>query len=252
MHRYIHQWTRSSDGQNPPSAGGESGSNQVAARDPETGQFVQGSAGVDWRDVEPLHFADSYGIPAADLGGGTGFGGGERSESTGNSVIDLTEIIDRDEVAELLLAEIMVAGYIQSTATADGSMRSHVEVSTSPAFRVPQPTTNNVDAEPGPQGTDVIDRFELGVDVTDDVICRPLTVAAGNSFSDGATGVGGASGAVVDRAIRSWTAGGAPVYDDRDEIFVNLAMENWNMDDNAIYTDVYANLWFLPRETSRR
>lgn len=202
----------------------------MASRDPETGQFVSGRE--QYQDYEVATTQVVMTIPAADLDGtaGSGFPNGDNFE--GIEVFDYDELVDRNEELHLLRAAHGLTVYSNSTATADGSIRGTVEISSSPARQGSR-------GAPGTGGNTAGDAGIVNFDTqkTDsiDLIGRVLTGFAGAPFSDGATGVGGAGSAGEDREVlAAGMPGSLGRFHPRDELFLNGVLECSNIDDAGI------------------
>jgi hypothetical protein len=201
-------------------------------RDPETGQFL--AHDESFKDIEVASFGITIGIPAQGLGGATAYTGGDTSSFEGVEMIDFDQIVDRNEELVLIEAQHALVAEINSTETADGSVRAAVEISAdpslSPATRAAGKQTN--DAQP--------DSFSgtTGFDDSIDLVGRPLVAQGTGPFSDSSTGVGGGGSAGEDSVeIRS-----APAefgrFHPRDEVFVNGITETDNVDDAGIHLQI--------------
>lgn len=202
----------------------------MAARDPETGQFVS-SHGYD--DVEVISGSARYGVQAADLSGGTGFGGGDGYTMEGTVLLDYDDIVDRNERLDLIAGVHHLNVYVNSTGTADGTARLAAEISASPSLDVAQGigvgSAQSPDAEV--VGGDVVSD-------TIDIIGRPLVATGTQPFSDTATGVGGGGAAGDDEVELRDLPEQVREFHPRDELFLNATLDGWNIDDAGIHWDV--------------
>jgi len=201
-------------------------------RDPETGQFVAHSNQYD--DIEVASFGATVGIPAADLDGSAAFTGGDGGLFEGLEIIDYDEIVDRNEELVLLSAHHALSVMVNSTETADGSVRAAVEVSASPSrstvtLRAQDQTGSDLDGDVDGTGT---------FDDTIDLVGRPLIGAATGPFSDGSTGVGGGGAAAADRYEMAMAPAEFGRFHPRDELFLNGQFEADNIDDAGIHASV--------------
>lgn len=200
---------------------------KVAARDPETGQFV---STPDFDDIEQITFDVGVGIQAADLAGGTGFGGSEQTFE-GVQLLDYDEVVDRNESLHLLEARHELDVWANSTETADGTVGASVEVSASPARAVADMSlsTNTLI---GP----VVGQSDF--DDTIDLIGNPLRAVGHAPFSDSASGVGGAGTAGADSLSIEGLPEQIARFHPRDELFLNGSIATWNIDDAGVHLNL--------------
>lgn len=203
-------------------------------RDPETGQFVSGDRGHRYEGIEVATFHADFGIQAADVGGGTGYAGGDGDQFEGIEILDFGDFCSRNERLELLHAEHLLVAYTNSTQTADGTVRVAAEVSASPGRSPAIHTIGTGDVE-SEQGTVV------GGATTDDsidVLGAPLIATGHSPFSDGASGVGGGGSAGEARTHLHYPE--SPICDffPRDELFVNGNIEVWNVADAGVHGEI--------------
>lgn len=201
-------------------------------RDPETGQFLSHDESFD--DIEVATFGTTTGTPAQGLGGATAYTGGETNVFEGTKILDFDQLVDRNEELVLLSAHHALVAQINSTETADGSVRAAIEISSDPALtdatRFSGKQTNS-DQDGAFSGDE-------GFDDSIDIIGRPLIAQGTGPFSDGSTGVGGGGSAGEDSVeIRA-----APAefgrFHPRDELFVNGVTEVDNVDDAGIHLQI--------------
>lgn len=200
-------------------------------RDPETGKFVAGEA---FDDIEVATFQADIGVAAADLTGGTGFAGGQVLQFESVDVVDYDDLVDRNESLRLLSASHALTVSVNSTETADGTVRGYVEVSTSPSEQVSEAIVNSAldgDVSAGLVGSP-------DSDDSIDVIGRPLLAVGHAPFSDSATGVGGAGSAGHDQVDVENVPEEIGRLHPRDDLFVNGAIRPWNIDDAGVHIDV--------------
>jgi len=203
-------------------------------RDPETGQFLShDQTGYD--DIEVASFGANAGIEAANLGGGTGFGGGNNVQFEAAQIIDYDDIVDRNEALHLLEARHRLVVFVNSTETADGTVTGAVEISASPSLSEPTQDAGRVEAIAELDG-DVLG--DTGDEDTIDLVGRSLVATAHAPYTDGASGVGGAGSAGVDRYEGDTFPAEMGRFHPRDELFVNGRFTVWNIDDAAVHLAV--------------
>jgi len=211
----------------------ESDPTKLAARDPQTGQFVEQSS---FDDIEVATFSANVGVEAADLTGTTGFNGGDRNSFEQVEVVDYDDIVDRNEELVLLSARHRLSSYLNSTETADGTVSVAAEISASPSLtdvtnRAANPSSGNAF---GPDN--VMGRRES--DDSIDVLGRPMVAVAHGPYTDGASGTGGGGSAGEDLVQLD----GAPAefgrFHPRDELFVNGRIVVWNVDDAGAHASI--------------
>lgn len=206
-------------------------------RDPETGKFVGGESHDDFDEIEQIHADQTFTIPAADLSGATGQGLGASVSFDGVELYDVDEILDRRDIGVLVWAHHQINVYIPSTETADGFVRGSMEVSTSPERQVAGGI--GTDNEPADQtGTlaSGVDMASQDFSDTIDVLGPQLVATGGGQFSDGASGVGGASDGNQDEWEGPVIAD--PTLDARDSIFASGNFAVANVDDASVSMDV--------------
>jgi hypothetical protein len=205
-------------------------------RDPDTGQFVGGDGSMHgYDDIEFGSFRASIGIPAADLDGGTGFGG-QTDTVEGLELLDYDDLVDRNERLDLLYGMHSLTVYANSTETADGTVRFEGEVASAPS---PTMATNIAvqdiegDVDGATQSTDSID-----------LLGRRLNAVGHAPFSDTATGVGGSGSAGEDRVDFGMPPGPAREFHPRDELFLNGEFRTWNIDDGGVHLELAGQHWY--------
>lgn len=215
-------------------------------RDPNTGQFTA-DAPFTYNDLEILRWDQEFSVSAADLTGATAESYGNSFSLDGYKLRDMENIVDRDELATLVMQEVRIAVPPFGSQTADGLARGVLELSTSPVQQAIDFTGDYVDTSQAQ-----IAESTAGGRVSDshDIIGRPLVAMAGSVFSDGATGVGGAGPASTDEHSAVWGLAG-PVLDARDDLFFNLEIEAQNIADSAAKLETQGALYFLPERRSR-
>jgi len=201
-------------------------------RDPQTGQFVADSNQYD--DIEVATFGSTVGIPAADLDGSASFTGGDGGTFEGLEVIDYDEIVDRNESLVLLAAHHALSVMVNSTQTADGSVRAAIEVSADPSRALP---TLRAQGQTGGDLDGDVDGT-ASFDDTIDLVGRPLIGAATGPFSDGSTGVGGGAAAAADRYDIQMAPAEFGRFHPRDELFLNGDLSVDNIDDAGVHASI--------------
>jgi len=203
-------------------------------RDPETGQFLPHDEQA-YDDIEVATFSATVGIPASDLDGNTTFNGGIQEPFEALQLLDYDEIVDRNEELVLLDAHHSLYASINSTETADGSMRVAVEISADPAL------SDATIFAAGQSSQDVPGSLWEGVaaqDDTIDLIGRPLTGAATGPFSDGSSGAGGGGSASHDEVHLTMAPAEFGRFHPRDELFANGRAEINNVDDAGVHLGI--------------
>lgn len=201
-------------------------------RDPKTGQFV--ADGQSFDDIETMTFSHHFRMEAADLDGTAGGTMPQGEAFQGYQIIDLDELLDRHERAELISADHHMALMAPSTRTADGTVAASIEVSASPTQQIAGnmgPTGDNIGGDDYPLYGDG------GTVDTMDLVGRPLHAITGGPFSDGASGVGGSNTGATDEVKVDDLPGGYEV-DGRDELYLNGGMEVSNIADGAVVCKV--------------
>lgn len=206
----------------------------MAARDPETGQFVSGGAAAQYDDIEVVSIQADVGVQAADLDGSTGFVSGQTFDAEAVPLVDYDEVVDRNEELHLLQAQHHLVAHVNSTGTADGEVRAYVEISTSPTRQV-SPTIN-ASAGGGDLDAGVVGRPDS--DDSIDVIGRPLLAVGFGPFSDGATGVGGGGSAGRDSVDMGPLPREIGRFHPRDDLFLNSEIRVWNIADRGVHLDL--------------
>lgn len=200
-------------------------------RDPVTGQFVSGPTGEQFDDIEVATFNMNMGVPAADLAGGTGFGG-EANTFNNLEVVDYDEFVDRNEELRLLSVHHTLEVFANSTETADGTVGAYVALKADPS-RVGFDTllTGSNTITGNVQGL-------AAVQDSIDYIGRPLQAVGHAPFSDGASGVGGGGASGHDSySSLVWPAEFGRFHP-RDELFAVGQLKAWNIDDAGIHANV--------------
>lgn len=197
-------------------------------RDPETGQFLSHEK-TRFTDHEVASFTARIGIPAADMAGATGFSG-EANTVEGIELLDYDDIVDRNEELVLLHAEHYLSCYANSTETEDGTLRVMAEISASPS---------NV-LGIGLATADLDGDFDGATSNTDsiDLLGRPLVAVSQAPFSDSATGMGGGGDVGDDEVTLQSPPGEVARFHPRDELFTNLNMVAWNIDDSGAHIEI--------------
>lgn len=217
-------------------------------RDPETGKFVSdnGPEGARYIDTERLHFAEAFSDPASDHSGATGQNYGEGDGWEGIELIEIGDILERDEVAEVIRLSIVAQCSLPSTATSDGTVRAIAQVSLDDDLTSLDLTSNWSDVTK-PSGIQATQVSGGGFDNEDaaDMLTRALMVGTGAQFSDGASGVGGSASFGHDAVAREWTPGFAPVVDDRDVLYTSGAKEVSNVADQSSHVELAGMLELL-------
>ena len=221
-------------------------------RDPQTGQFVAEPTS-HYDDIEVATGTKVVRANAGDMDGDTNGSFADGGTFEGVELIDFDELVDRNEALHLLEANHLLVAYLNSTQTADGSVRAAVEISSSPSRQAAA-------IEGGPGGENVID--DQTGDVTFvtaaepefsdsiDLVGRPLYAVAHAPFSDGGTGVGGGGSAGQDRYENVNLPEDIARFHPRDELFLNGILEASNVADAGIHlTAAYQHIYGVVDES---
>lgn len=190
----------------------------------------------DFDRFDNVNAAVDLSVPASDLGGGTGQTFGQQGDFEGLTLFDLGDILDSDEIGVLLEAEHRLTSGILSTSTADGTALVSAQIASDPDLDTPpSPFAGPADIDDS-SGNFNVESAGRRVAVSNDVLGRVLTTISYAPITDGAQGVGGAGTSGTDK----WhgTAVPSPLFDVRDQIYVNGLIEQSNVDDASIYTKV--------------
>lgn len=214
---------------------------ETLRRDPETGKFVSdpgdGGSHAQFNDIEVATFQHSIGLDAGSLDGTTGFDGGDGGTFEGLELIDYDELVDRNEELVLLGGSHHLAVYGSSTSTADGTVRGAAEVSASPSRQVvPLDASGFVGDQTG--GVQRTTPQDAVLDDSIDLIGRMMAAVGFSPFSDGTTGVGGSGGAGEDTVELGPMPAEMARFHPRDELFLNGALDTWNIADASVHLDV--------------
>lgn len=197
-------------------------------RDPSTGKFVSGQS-ID--DVEYVSFYQVLSLGANDLGGATDEFYAEEVNFEGVELYDMDKVIDRHEVGELIHAQHRLAIQPTGTQTADSAAYASVEISSSPARKLPVrlgPTAlNDIPDTDGITGL----AGHTETDESLDLLGRVLSAMSQGPFTDGTTGTGGGGAAghdEVDFDPIDWS------MDRRDEVYINGTIGAQNVADGPI------------------
>ena len=186
-------------------------------------------------DIEVVSFSTTVGIPASALSGSAAFIGGDSESFTGVLLIDYDDVVDRNEELVMLSAQHRAVASINSTETADGSLRGAVEIAAQPvrsqvAFRSAAQSDADIDGS-------TFDG-ESATDDSIDIIGRPLSVAATAPFSDSSSGVGGGGAVNGDSVEISMAPAEFGRWHPRDELYANGYVEVDNVDDSGVHMQV--------------
>lgn len=206
-------------------------------RDPETGQFLShDETKRDFKDITVQRQTDHFSVAAADLDGSTGQQGGQHFVATSDLDIDIAGGLDRNEVAKLLATRLTVQAFVNSTATADGTVEAELEYSTEAAPEIIEQRGEGTIATAGLEGG-AVDRLHSEVTNSPEVLAWARAVGH-NPFSDGASGVGGGGSAGETTYVMEYgelLGEAAPEFDRHSDIHTHVALRNWNMADAAIH-----------------
>lgn len=214
-------------------------------RDPDTGQFVAGaspSTSYNNLDIQRVHFDAS--IEAADLDGSTGQAGGQSFRATPFQTRKPAGGIPRNAVAELVYIDLNVSTYINSTTTADNTVKAAVEMSSQQTANMVGDVDNNIDSD---EHAGTFDRVDSADSTDSDVFAFATSRMTLGPF-DSAAGVGG--GAAYDRGrfTKNYVGehGEGPFFEREDEFSYHIAVKQWNLADAALHIDVDTEmLWHV-------
>lgn len=201
--------------------------------------------------MEPVHFDQDFSVAADELDGSTTQNFGQNVSYEEVELLELADVIERDEIAYLLGVSAKHVAYIKSTATADSTVRSAQAILTSPNSGI-YDGTSGYEAVDAQNGTMELDQSTTQANGpawnSDSVIGRPMLSIGFNPFSDGATGVGGGGSISADWIDMHWSAGNGPLFDHRDTVWLGGIVENQNCDDASLHVETRGTLWFWPTE----
>lgn len=204
----------------------------MAARDPETGQFVSGGAagGIDWSKLDVAVGGINVNIPAADNTGATG---SDASFGDNVEVIDFTQFLDSGEVFESLMMRWAGRLWLPTTATAEGTavMVGGLTLtgdSESTVFGLHQYGA-------APQREDGRLNISNHDNVDNDVL-HNFTLAATAGFRDTTTGTGGGAEDGYDSAFYDYVSNGVtgPKFDDNDTLYMPFRLAQQEIADHGI------------------
>lgn len=210
----------------------------MAVRDPETGQFVSsGAAGYD--DVEVITISPTIGIGSSEVTGDTDASFADEGEFEGFELIDMDEVLDRSESADLLAAAHAITVYGQPIDASPGAVRAAIEVSSSPALQAAT-AIGGSGAELDSDGLLVQQRQDSLDDVkTDslDIIGRVLSAVAYPPHQDTGSSTGGGGSAGTDDFKTEGFPDRMARFHPRDEVYLNGVIEANGVSVNT-YLDV--------------
>lgn len=189
----------------------------MAARDPETGQFVSGSGtgSGSYRDYSVTNIMADYRVAAAELPGAFPI---IETVPMGDAVQDL----HHDQRAHLTQAQLHMQATVPGTLSEESTLIAVMELS--------------LDADPALAGENLaiqeeaneignLDRrSRLNVDEPD-VLFTQFEVNQG-SFADTVNGVGGGADAKTGPVQRTYPGGG-PVVDRRDNLYLHISADDF-------------------------
>lgn len=186
------------------------------------GKFVKTDEAHPGQTIEFEDLEFFTGEVEIEVGSGDLTGGRNVTEYEGVELLDVGEIVDRNEVAFLLHLEVGHSTWMEGTNNEDQYVHSHVELSARPALAA---IHNQADA-----GETIDDQESVAGDMTGvekiisstddaDLLSRPLTSQASRQILDGAGGVGAGGYAEQDQV--SGVPPGRWDFDRRDEIYQN-------------------------------
>lgn len=222
-------------------------------RDPETGQFVSGPASHSqierFSDYEFVHVHNEYNIDASDLPGSLPV----LEENA--AVIDLDSVLDRDELADLIMLDVHgIQASIPGTSSAESSLRASLEIGVGTGSRMLS-SQDRDDAENDSGSSGVLDFAKWSSDSPDVLWFADWNAEA--SFADSSSGLGGASDAPVldGRMHFPREFGACPAFDERDEIsesFKFSSVGSADISDSLIRLTTAYSLVFAVEEREHR
>lgn len=203
-------------------------------RDPDTGQYVSSDSHPEWNDMTTIFGGVGYGIPAADLAGGSHFDNVAGEES---QVVDFSPVLDNDEVFVLH----QMTGYawigMPTTATAEGSMAFEYGLVTdlgaiqpSGPTTPPGPLSNDLDAE-----TDTVDVTQYQDEETNILHTSALYAEAGLADTVNALAAGGSPSREDFRQVFGQNG---PGFDRSDEVLAPAEFHVDNVSDHSVNASV--------------
>lgn len=223
-------------------------------RDPETGQFVAGStmhSDVErFRDYEFLHVHNRYDVDAADLPGAFAI------QEEDIVSVDFSDILDRDERADLVALQIhSLQASVPGTSSAESALNARWELGIGAGSLMV--TSGDVDSSSNDAGSSgVVDINEWAAD-SPDVLYFASWVSEGG-YADSTNGLGGGPDQPVisDQVHYPREFGACPIFDERDEISESFLLTDQggaDISDSLIILDASYSLVFgVSEEQTRR
>jgi hypothetical protein len=218
-------------------------------RDPETGLFVSDDHSVDrYSDFEHQHVHSSYDVDAADLPGAFPI------QESDIRVVDLDDLLDRNERADLIMLEIHgIQASVPGTTTTEAALRAAIEIGIGAGDRMILAEDRDDSTDTGSSG--VVDR-NLWESDSPDTLYFAEWISEG-SFGDTANGVGAGADAPVleDETHFPRDYGTCPEFDERDEITESIVLDEVGgagIDDSLIELNVSYSLVFAIEELEPR
>jgi hypothetical protein len=222
----------------------------MAARDPETGQYVAGPGGRDgtWSQLDTEIVRGTALINASELDGDTSTSG-EDGQASLNTQSEPLGGLGRDTVAELVWGSYELSVVPQSTQTSDGTLYVQAVMGTQ-ADQLDDLSRSNRLADAGTNTGEQVDVKGLDNEVDYDVMWSGGVYATG-PFSDGGTGVGGGGtpGTISEQIPYRQIAGhSGPVMDRHTEYGASFNLQAFNIADTRVRADLTAMLVYDVRE----
>jgi len=181
-------------------------------RDPDTGQYVAGSHGVDrFGDYEFQHIANQYKIDAADVPGAFAV------QESDINVVEMDDLLHRDERADLVALDVhSLQASVPGTSSAESALIARWELGLGAGDELILPEDQQADDDTGSSG--VVDKRSWDSD-SPDVLYDAHWIAEGG-YADTSSGLGGGPDQpiITDSVHYPREFGACPDLDQRDEI----------------------------------
>lgn len=189
----------------------------MAARDPETGQFVAGDQAGSFRDYIVNNFSYVGTVPASDL---------PAAFPVFETIIigDAAPGLDRSELGHVVMAQVQMTASAPGTETEESALSYAMELSTDGDPKVAEPEDLFTNIE-NPEEFGPIDTRQKETNDAPEVIHSELTTSEA-SFRDLVNTLGGGADALSRPIQRSYPAGGQRV-DRNDNLFLHVVLDDF-------------------------
>lgn len=198
-------------------------------RDPQTGKFVSGPSGSGecWADFDTVISDNVYRIDAADLSGGNQ----NKAWEGKTPIVDFGAILEDFDVGELVALQIKSHLSIPTTSTAEAWARAVAQVRSEPgtSSAVGQALVGSTESD------EIVDMLQA--QSLDNETYHIETLAATNSHSDTTTNVAAGADIAERETLINFRelAGGGPVFDEDDELYLPVQLETDNISDSKVF-----------------